>query len=221
MKTIFLTGCSGGLGSSIYDRFKEEFNIIAPTRAELDLSNPISIENYFEKNNFQNIDILINNAGVNQLNSFIDITHEELLNTFNINTFSPLFISQEIIKRFFLQNKGGQIINIGTFWLSKTRAFRTTYGMSKAALEYLTKSIAIEFGEKNIMCNCISPGFIETKLTRQNNSESDINTIANNIPLKRLAQTNEITELINFLIKNNTYINGENIYIDGGVSKNY
>ena len=93
--------------------------------------------------------------------------------------------------------------------------------MSKAALEYLTKSIAIEFGEKNIICNCISPGFIDTKLTRQNNSESDINTIANNIPLKRLAQTNEITELINFLIKNNTYINGENIYIDGGVSKNY
>jgi len=221
MKTIFLTGSSGGLGSSIYDRFKEEFNIIAPTRAELDLSNPISIENYFEKNNFQNIDILINNAGVNQLNNFIDITHEELLNTFNINTFSPLFISQEIIKRFFLQNKGGQIINIGTFWLSKTRAYRTTYGMSKAALEYLTKSIAIEFGEKNIMCNCISPGFIDTKLTRQNNSESDINTIAHNIPLKRLAQTNEITELINFLIKNNTYINGENIYIDGGVSKNY
>ena len=47
------------------------------------------------------------------------------------------------------------------------------------------------------------------------------NNISNNIPLKRLAQTNEITELINFLINKNTYINGENIYIDGGVSKNY
>lgn len=221
MKTIFLTGRSGDLGNCIYNRFEKEYKIIAPSRAELDLSKPNSIKDYFKKNNFKKIDILINNAGINIINNFKDVTHQELINTFNVNTFSPLFITQEIIKRFFLKNKGGKIINIGTFWLSKTKALRTTYGMSKAALEYLTKSIAIEFGKNNIICNCISPGFIDTKLTRQNNSESDICNISSNIPLNRLAKTNEITELINFMINNNTYINGENIYIDGGVSKNY
>ena len=222
MKTILITGSSRGLGSCIKDFFiKKGYNVIAPNREELDLSDPNSIILYVDKLKNKRIDVLINNAGVNNINPLINVNLSEVLNIFNINTFSPLILTKEIIKKYFIPNNGGQIINICTFWLSQTKEHRTTYGMSKAALDYLTKSIAIEFGSKNILCNSISPGFIDTDLTRKNNDKESLNKIIDKIPLKRLADTKDITSLIYFLVKENKYINGENIYIDGGISKSF
>ena len=221
MRTILITGASRGLGKSIKENFsKREFNVVAPSREELDLSKPESVKTFIKSLKLEKIDILINNAAVNNISPLINIELDSIIETFNINTFSPLLLTKEVIRKYFLPNGGGQIINICTFWLKRTKEYRTTYGMSKAALNYLTKSIAIEFGSKNIRCNSISPGFIDTDLTRKNNSENELKDIEEKIPIKRLAKPNEISDLINFLI-DNEYINGENIYIDGGISKSF
>ena len=220
-KKVLITGASRGIGKSIKDAYeKSGCEVICPTRQEMDLSSGKSIITYLEKLNTP-IDILINNAGVNFINNFNNLEFKELEETFQINTLSPYIISKYFIENFFIPQKSGSIINIGSLWIIKTREGRASYSMSKAALEAMTKSIAIEFGSMNIICNMISPGFIGTDLTYKNNSDTEINSIIEKVPLKRLGQSEEIADLALFLGLNNKYITGQNIYIDGGISKNF
>ena len=166
---VLLTGGSRGIGLSIKNRFREEgCNVIAPSRNQMDLSSRESISQFL--NQLEDpIDILINNAGVNIIDSLLEIRNEDFEQTLNVNTLAPLLLSQYCINNYFLKKGKGCIINIGTLWLSRTRNGRATYSMSKSALESLTKSIAVEFGDRNIRCNMVSPGFIGTDLTYQNN----------------------------------------------------
>ena len=218
---ILLTGGSRGIGLAIKNRFEEEgCNVIAPSRNQMDLSSRESIIQYLDQLE-DSVDILINNAGVNVIESFLEISYKNFENTFNVNTLAPLLLSQYCINNFFLQKGKGCIINIGTLWLSRTRNGRSTYSMSKSALESLTKSIAIEFGDRNIRCNMVSPGFIGTDLTYQNNSEEVLKEIIERIPIKKLGSPSEVADLIVYLSLKNNLITGENIYIDGGISKSF
>jgi 3-oxoacyl-[acyl-carrier protein] reductase len=218
---VFLTGGSRGIGLAIKNRFEEAgCKVICPSRNEMDLSSQESMIKYLERLD-DSIDILINNAGVNVIQPFLEINGEEIEGTFNVNTFAPLFLSQYCIENFFLEKGKGCIINIGTLWLSKTRIGRTTYTMSKSALESLTRSVAVEFGDKNIRCNMVSPGFIGTDLTYQNNSDSALKDIIEKVPLKKLGSPSDVAELVLYLSLNNNFITGENIYIDGGISKSF
>jgi len=111
----------------------------------------------------------------------------------------------------------GRIINISSIWGNVSRPKRVIYGVSKAGLNGLSKSIAVEYGNKNILSNSVSPGFTQTELTKKTNTEKEIEEIADKIPLKRLASTNEIAKTVEFLAsENNTYITGQNIIVDGG-----
>jgi len=111
-----------------------------------------------------------------------------------------------------------RIINIGSIWINYAKTLRGGYSASKNALHSLTKTIVSEYSEYNILCNTISPGYILTDLTIQNNTTEDLKNITNQIPLKRLGNTDEIAKLVYFLTIENTYINGQNITIDGGYS---
>jgi 3-oxoacyl-[acyl-carrier protein] reductase len=90
------------------------------------------------------------------------------------------------------------------------------YGATKSALNNITKNLALELGEFNVLVNAIAPGFINTELTRINNSAEDLEKIKEQIPLKRLAEPVEVAKLAFFLGTQNTFITGQTIYIDGG-----
>jgi 3-oxoacyl-[acyl-carrier protein] reductase len=206
---ILVTGGSRGIGKDICDKFiKEDHEVISPTREELDLSQPISFIP-------DKIDVLINNAGINLIDSVFDgENYEEIM---QVNYFSPLRLFKLCLPHMKKQNYG-RIINIGSVWVDYAKSGRSAYSASKNALHSLTKSITSEYGAYNILANTVSPGFFITDMTLQNNTEEAIKELRSKIPVGRLGYTNEVADLVYFLAIRNSYISGQNIVIDGGYS---
>lgn len=215
MKAL-ITGGSRGIGNTICGYFRQQgITVINPNRNELDLSNPSKVKDYL--NSIDNLHIIINNAGVNDL-TYIDTTNlEEITNTFNVNFFSPYIIVSHFLDMFRKQNYG-RIINISSILGSYSKNARSTYSSSKAALHSLTKSIVSETKGFNILTNTISPGYIDTDLTHKNNSKDQILKLINKVPVKKLGQPLEIAKWVHRLTVENEYINGQEITIDGGLT---
>lgn len=205
---VLVTGGSRGIGKEICDVFsKKGHEVIAPTREELDLSKPIIAT-------YDKIDILINNAGVNRIKPILEADD---LETMQINYFSPLSLFKNCLPHMQKQYYG-RVINIGSIWVDFAKTGRSSYSASKNALHSLSKAITAEYATYNILANTVSPGFILTDMTMQNNSEDDLREIRSKIPLGRLGNPNEIACLVYFLSVENSYISGQNILIDGGYS---
>ncbi len=213
---ILLTGGSRGIGKGIKNLFeKQDHTVLSPSKEEMDLSNLEHVKSYLTT--IKDVDIIINNAGINYLNSIENETIENLNKILSVNYLSPFIICQHFLP--LLKNKKyGRIINIGSIWIDYAKTLRGSYSASKNSLHSLTKTIVSEYSEHNILCNTISPGYILTDLTFQNNTKEDLENIKNQIPLKRLGTIDEISKLVYFLTIDNTYINGQNIIIDGGYS---
>jgi 3-oxoacyl-[acyl-carrier protein] reductase len=206
---ILITGGSRGIGSDICEIFKKYgHEVIAPTREELDLSQPFSFIP-------EKIDILINNAGINIIDSIFEGENYEEMMT--VNYFSPLRLFKLCLPHMKKQNYG-RVVNIGSVWVDYAKPGRSSYSASKNALHSLTKAITAEYGTYNILANTVSPGFFITDMTFQNNTEEDLKDIRSKIPVGRLGYTNEVADLVYYLSANNSYISGQNIVIDGGYS---
>lgn len=203
--TIFLTGGNGGIGSTIVDVLKKaNIEVISPSSIELNLNKEFDVTHYPE------IDGFIHCAGVNNLKSHDDVVLNELYNIFKINTIS--FI--ELCSQLKFKNNSN-IIAIGSLYATMTKENRIQYATSKHALLGAVKTIALEKASNNIKVNMVSPGFVDTPLTRQNNSQERINYLNQNIPLG-LTNPLEIANFCLYLIQYNNSITGQNINIDGG-----
>jgi 3-oxoacyl-[acyl-carrier protein] reductase len=174
---------------------------------ELDLSNNFKISK-------PNFDIVINNAGINPLNNILNVEPNIIM---QVNYFAPLQIIQQCLP-YMIKQGYGRVINIGSIWIDLAKEKRGVYSSSKSALHALTKTIATEYSSKDILANTISPGFIYTDLTKQNNTLKELKKISKNIPIGRLGKPFEIAKTIYHLTVENTYITGQNITIDGGYS---
>lgn len=215
MKAL-ITGGSGGIGSAICSYFKQQnITVINPSRDELDLSNPNNIKDYLDSIN--DLHIIVNNAGINNLTHIGTTSLDEITSTFNINFFSPYIIISHFLDKFKKQNYG-RIINISSVLGSRSRYARSTYSSSKAALHSFTKSIVTETKGFNILTNTISPGYIDTKLTYKNNNAEQLVKLINEVPIKKLGQPVEIAKWAHKLTVENEYINGQEIIIDGGLT---
>ncbi|OGK26093.1 short-chain dehydrogenase [Candidatus Roizmanbacteria bacterium RIFCSPLOWO2_01_FULL_37_12] len=215
-KTVFLTGASRGIGKAIFKKLnKQGYKIITPSRKELDLSDPTSIKRLTEVNKKLKVDILINNAGINLPQWIDELEDKNLEETLRINLISPISLIRAFVP-YMKQQKWGRIVNISSMFGVVARGKQTPYVASKHGLNGVTKTLALELGPYNILVNSVCPGFVKTDLVLRNPPEK-LAALAKDVPLGRLAEPEEIAELVSYLISDkNSYITGTNILIDGG-----
>lgn len=215
-RIIFLTGGSRGIGKKIKEKFEENgAKVIAPERAELDLSSMESVE-YYLKNNNLNIDIFIHCAGINEIAGIEEVEIEMLNKVFQVNYNAPVMLINNFVGNMKKQ-KWGKIIFISSLYAIVSRERRIAYSSSKNALTGLMKTLALELAPYNILVNAVAPGYVMTDMTRTNLSPSEINEIEKNLPTGRFQTEEEIANMVAFLCSDlNSSITGQLIAIDGG-----
>lgn len=216
-RRVLVTGGSRGIGLEIAGLLRErEYNVVCPSRQELDLANPTSVDTFFRNQN--GFDILVNNAGINHLASLDEITEAQWAEMLEVNLTSPRRLIQKVAPHM-RQNKWGRIVNVSSIFSLLTKERRGAYSAAKSGLNGLTRTVAVELGPSGILVNAICPGYIETQMTFKNNSPAEIEKITGAIPLRRMAQAREIAEMVEFLVsERNTYLTGQMLIVDGGFS---
>lgn len=220
MKKALITGGSRGIGKAICDKFEQEgYQIFNPSRTELDLNNPVSVEKYIVKYRDMHFDVIVNNAGINEIHNITDITDDELDSMINVNLTSPIRLLRGFVGNMKEQNYG-RIVNIGSIWATVSKQGRCVYSATKNGIHGVTNTLAVELAPYNILVNTVCPGFTLTELTYKNNTKDQITEICKDIPLGRMAQPHEMAEVVYFLCSDkNTYLTGQKITVDGGFTE--
>ena len=237
-KNVLVTGGAGGIGAEIVKslhslganilisgsnqlklkNFANEFNpnlqfVSADLKILKDLEN--LADSALEKFN-NKIDILINNAGVTRDNLTLRMKESEWNEVINLNLNSTFFLTKKILK-FMIKNRYGRIINISSVVGSSGNLGQSNYSASKAGIEGMSKSIALEVASRNITVNCVAPGFIKTEMTKDLLAKNADN-LKKNIPLGRVGLPDEVANLVSFLASDQAgYITGQTIHINGGL----
>lgn len=161
-------------------------------------------------------DVLVNNAGINKIHPFLDISPSEFDAIQQVNVRVPFRLCQWVLPHM-LKQGWGRIINIGSIFGLVSKEQRASYSASKFALEGFSKALAIEVASQGVLVNCVLPGFIHTELTERVLGPNGMETMAAQVPMKRLGQPEEVAELVAWLSSDrNTFLTGQNIVVDGG-----
>jgi len=240
-KTAIITGGSKGIGKGIVKKFAKEgcdiaFTYLSSESSASKLEDEIKflgvkVQKYksdassFEESNqlienvtndFGGFDILVNNAGITKDNLLLRMDNEAWNKVINTNLNSCFNLTKWAVRQF-MKNRKGSIINISSIVGIKGNAGQSNYAASKGGINSFTKSIALELGSRNIRCNAIAPGFIETEMTDQMD-EKNLKNWIDSIPLKRAGSVEDIANLCSFLGSDkSSYITGQIIKVDGGL----
>ena len=171
-RKVLITGGSGSIGDAIVKKFKSSgYNVCAPVRSELDLESVTSIKNFTLKN--KSFDILINNAGINEILKFTEFSTESIEKAVMTNLTSAALLSKYLIPSM-SKKQWGRIVNVSSIFSKISKPKRVLYTMTKSGLNGLTIGLANEYAREGILVNAVLPGFVDSLLTRQNNSPEDI-----------------------------------------------
>ena len=235
-KKVFITGGTAGIGLSILESFYKleadiftigtnvenlktiQSNFPKIKTANFNLENHQKIEEVVKeaKDKLGGLDIVINNAGITKDNLAIRMSDEEWNKVININLTAVFLICKYSIKAMMKQD-AGSIINISSIVGHTGNFGQANYSSAKAGIVAMSKSLAKEYAKKNIRINCISPGFIDTKMTKNINEEFKKKLIEN-IPMGKLGTGNDIANCALFLASDlSSYITGETIHVNGGM----
>lgn len=217
-RVALVTGASRGIGRAVATRFEElGARVLAPQRAELDLADSASVDRYLARLE-QPIDILVNDAGVNRLAGLVETDDDLLRDTLEVNLVAPLRLARALAPA--MAERGwGRVINVTSVWTVVARERRLPYIVSKTGLNGLTRAMAVEFGSRGVLVNAVAPGFVMTEMTTRNNTPEQLQVIAEGVPLRRLAEPDEIAELVAFLASaRNSFMTGQVLVCDGGYS---
>ena len=236
-KKVIITGATGGIGNAITDFFcKQKSTILATGTNQQKLNvlkekyNKINIKNFdiSKHDNIENFvnevsdilsggpDILINNAGITKDNLSLRMNMQEWQNVIDLNLTSTFLLCKYFLKKM-IKNKYGKIVNITSVVGHTGNVGQANYTASKAGVVAMSKSLALEYGKKNIKVNCISPGFIKSDMTDK--IDDDYKSILKSkIPLERFGEPKDIANTALFLCSNlSDYITGETINVNGGM----
>lgn len=240
-KVVIITGASRGIGKGIAEIFAKNGANVAFTYSSSASSAQI-LENEltalgvkakgYQSNaadfneaeklvndvlaDFGTIDVLINNAGITKDNLLMRMSEDDFDAVIEINLKS-VFNMTKAVQKTMLKNRAGSIINMSSVVGVKGNAGQANYAASKAGMIGFTKSIALELGSRNIRCNAIAPGFIETEMTAKLN-EDVVKGWRESIPLKRGGSPEDVANVCVFLASDmSAYVTGQVINVDGGM----
>ena len=237
MKKILITGASGGIGSSIVDKFlKNKYTIILTSSSDttltklkqkygdshhyyvLDFKNPdennIILKKISEEH--QDLNVIVNNAGITDDSLLLRMKTDQWNNVIQANLSSNFTIIKALLPNM-IRNKSGNIIGVSSVVATSGNPGQSNYVAAKSGMIGFYKSIALEVASRNINVNVVSPGFIVSPMTNKLN-DNQKNVILEKIPMKRFGEANEIADLVYFLSSDDSkYITGQNIHINGGM----
>jgi len=240
-KTALITGANRGIGKSIAVKFAEYGADIAFSDIQYDEGSEllekeltalgVKAKGYASDassfadseqlinqvlENFQSIDILVNNAGITRDNLLLRMTEQDWDRVINVNLKS-VFNLTKAIQKVMIKQRSGSIINMSSVVGVEGNSGQSNYSASKAGIIGFTKSIAQELGSRNIRCNAIAPGFIETEMTARLPQEFRDKWILD-IPMKRAGTPDDVANLALFLASDlSAYITGQVITVCGGL----
>ena len=236
-KTVIITGGTRGMGAAMVNGFcnaganvvmtgtktPEDLTADIPNYPQniqyhqLDYSNDKSVKEFIDFiNGLDKVDILINNAGVNKIETITEISVEDWDWIHTVNLRGPFVLTQAVSKKMKKQNCG-KIVNIASIFGVVSKEKRASYSSTKWGLIGFTKAVALDLARFNIHVNAISPGFVDTELTRKILGPENMKKLSETIPQGRIAKPDEIANVVLFLCSDlNTYITGQNIIVDGG-----
>lgn len=240
-KVVIITGASRGIGKSIAQTCVNQGAKVAFTylssdekaralEAELTAQGGVAVGFKSDASNFDQahelvdkvveqfgtVDVLVNNAGITRDTLMMRMTEEQWDEVINTNLKSAFNLTKAVIKPM-LKARSGSIINMSSVVGVKGNAGQANYAASKAGLIGFTKSIAAELGSRNIRCNAIAPGFIETEMTEVLD-QAVVEQWRNAIPLKRGGQPEDVANATVFLASDMSgYITGQTLHVCGGM----
>ncbi len=240
-KNVLITGATRGIGKGIAQVFaKQGANVIFTYSSSVDAANALEKElkalgvnakgyqsnaadfneaqelvaNVVEE--FGSVDVLINNAGITKDNLLMRMSEEDFDKVIAINLKSVFNLTKAVIRPM-MKKRNGSIINMSSVVGVKGNAGQANYAASKAGILGFTKSVALELGSRNIRCNAIAPGFIETEMTAKLD-ENTVNEWRKSIPLQRGGSPEDIANACVFLASDMaSYITGQTLNVDGGM----
>ena len=227
-----VTGATRGIGYAIAERLlKDGLEVIitgtkkngkhpaGSSYYQVDFLDEDSTNKFINFLKKQQINILVNNAGINKISEFSSIDIDDFDRILRINLRAPFQICQAVIP-YMEKIKWGRIVNLTSVFGNISKEYRAAYSSSKFGLDGMTLALAAEVSEKGILANSVGPGVIDTDMTREVLGDSGINKLKGQIPMKRLGQVSEIASLVSWLVSNeNTYMTGQNLMIDGGFTR--
>jgi 3-oxoacyl-[acyl-carrier protein] reductase len=167
---------------------------------------------------FGTVDVCVNNAGISKDNLLLRLTPEQWDDVMDINLKSVFNMTKQVIRPM-MKAKAGSIINMSSIIGMRGNAGQSSYAASKAGIIGFTKSIAHELGSRNVRCNAIAPGFVETDMTHYLKEGSGADEFLKKIPLGRFGKAEEIADTTLFLASNmSSYITGQVISVCGGLN---
>ena len=236
-KKVFITGASGGIGTSICDKFLDNnFTLLLTSSSsgkleilkkkygdnhyyfKVDLSNIDNLQKCLDQisKNHKDISVIANNAGITEDSLIMRMNHEQWSKVIQTNLSSNYQIIKTLLPNM-LSNRDGKIVGISSIVGTTGNPGQANYVASKSGLSGLYKSIALEVARRNINVNLVSPGFISTSMTDSLNDDQKNNYLSR-IPMMRFGNPKDVANLVFFLsTDDSSYITGQNFHVNGGM----